>query len=110
MICSKIIENFPKNKLIPKLGQHYRCVPPIEEAFNSLQQFLQEDFPKLIKDIYLSSSSSLCGSMLSPGRSLSSILNEPEELPCGSFSALPVKHIPREIRLGPDLSIDDGKL
>lgn len=93
-VYSKIIENFPKSKLISKLGQHYRCVPPVEEAFNSLQQFLQEEFPKLIKDIYLSSSTSLYGSKLSPDKS-SSTLNESEEPPCGSFSALPVKHILR---------------
>lgn len=96
-VCSKIIENFPKSKLISKLGQHYRCVPPVEEAFNSLQQFLQEEFPKLIKDIYLSSSTSLYGPKLSPSKSSSSVLNESKELPCGSFSALPVKHILRNL-------------
>ncbi|XP_014487327.1 PREDICTED: F-box/LRR-repeat protein 4 isoform X1 [Dinoponera quadriceps] len=86
---SKIIENFSKSKLISKLGQHYRCIPPVEEAFNSLQQFLQEEFPKLIKDIYLSSSSSLYGSKLSSNKSSSSALSKSKEPPCGSFSALP---------------------
>ncbi|XP_006567054.1 F-box/LRR-repeat protein 4 isoform X2 [Apis mellifera] len=49
---SKVIDNVSKGKLISKIGQHYQSVPPIEEAFNSLQQFLQEDFPKLIRDIH----------------------------------------------------------
>ncbi|OAD59843.1 F-box/LRR-repeat protein 4 [Eufriesea mexicana] len=49
---SKIIDNVSKGKLVSKIGKHYQFVPPIEEAFNSLQQFLQEDFPKLIKDIH----------------------------------------------------------
>ncbi|KOX72873.1 F-box/LRR-repeat protein 4 [Melipona quadrifasciata] len=49
---SRIIDNISKGKLVSKLGQHYQSVPPIEEAFKSLQQFLQEDFPKLIRDIH----------------------------------------------------------
>lgn len=42
-------------------------IPPVEEAFNSLDEFLQIEFPKLVKDINVSN-------------------NEP----CGDFSSLPV--------------------
>ncbi|XP_011500212.1 PREDICTED: F-box/LRR-repeat protein 4 [Ceratosolen solmsi marchali] len=52
---SQYIETVPKGKLAAKLGFHCHYIPPIEEAFNSLQKFLQEDFPKLIRDINLSS-------------------------------------------------------
>lgn len=62
-----------------KLGLNCHCIPPIEEAFNSLQQFLQEDFPKLIKDINVSSQSV---HDVSANSNTSDI--------CGNFSVLPV--------------------
>lgn len=103
-VCSKVesdgpmsvysFKDFPKSKLISELGQHYRCVPPIKEACECLQQFLQEDFPKLMRNISPSSSStSLCASKLLLGKSSSLISNDSEEpLSCGSFSVLPVKY------------------
>ncbi|XP_043249536.1 F-box/LRR-repeat protein 4 [Colletes gigas] len=81
---SKIIDNISKGKLISKIGQHYQSVPPIEEAFNSLQQFLQEDFPKLIRDIHYSTPISEHSNTLEE-----KILTDSENQPCGSFSAFP---------------------
>ncbi|XP_074113577.1 F box and leucine-rich-repeat gene 4 [Cotesia typhae] len=75
---SKIIDKLPKGTLLSKLGLNCHCIPPIEEAFNSLQQFLQEDFPKLIKDINVSSQSV---HDVSANSNTSDI--------CGNFSVLP---------------------
>lgn len=67
-----------------KLSFHCHYIPPIEEAFNSLQKFLQEDFPKLIRDINISSSVALT-------ESEHEILSaNPTDKTCGSFSVLPV--------------------
>ncbi|XP_012282503.1 F-box/LRR-repeat protein 4 [Orussus abietinus] len=81
---SQFLEKVPKGKLVSKLAMHYHCIPPIEEAFNSLQQFLQEEFPKLIRDIDLSTSSTL--SLIDDSASSCSGIVENT---CGSFSALP---------------------
>lgn len=89
---SKIIDNISKGKLISKIGQHYQSVPPIEEAFNSLQQFLQEDFPKLIKDINHSISNTLNEQSNSTKERFLLPLNDSDNQPCGSFSTLPVKY------------------
>nr|XP_012134778.1 PREDICTED: F-box/LRR-repeat protein 4-like [Megachile rotundata] len=86
---SKVIDNMSKGKLISKIGQHYQSVPPIEEAFNSLQQFLQEDFPKLIKDINHSLSHTLNEESNSAKERFLLPLNDSNNQPCGSFSALP---------------------
>lgn len=75
----------PKGKLASKLGLHCHYVPPIEEAFNSLQQFLQEDFPKLMKEINLSSAKS------AQSITLSSDGSPVNDNTCGSFSVLPVR-------------------
>lgn len=72
-----------KGKLVSKLGLHCHYIPPIEEASTILQRFLQEDFPKLIQDMKLSSSASPTD------------VNVIE--PCGSFSALPVGRTPRHL-------------
>ena len=77
------MDKLPKGKLLSKLGLHCHFIPPIEEAFNSLQQFLQEDFPKLIKEMNLSTSSTLSATSIDGG---SSSIHET----CGSFSVLPV--------------------
>lgn len=66
-----------------KLGLHCHYIPPIEEAFNSLQKFLQEDFPRLIRDINLSSA-------VDSTDSESETHNNATNNTCGSFSALPV--------------------
>lgn len=66
-----------------KLGTEYRHIPPIEEAVNSLQRFLQEDFPKLLRDIDLSTSG------VSPKEIRHR--NLPAGDSCGSFSVLPVR-------------------
>lgn len=95
---SKVIDNLSKGKLISKIGQHYQSVPPIEEAFNSLQQFLQEDFPKLIRDIHHSipntlspQNNSLQGKILIPSTVF-------ENQPRGSFSALPDETVLKILR------------
>lgn len=75
-----------------KIGQHYQSVPPIEEAFNSLQQFLQEDFPKLIRDIHYSIPNALSEQNNSSEEKILISLTDSENQPCGSFSALPVKY------------------
>ncbi|XP_033231673.1 F-box/LRR-repeat protein 4 isoform X2 [Belonocnema kinseyi] len=81
---SKVTDKVPKGKLAAKLGLHCHYVPPIEEAFNSLQQFLQEEFPKLIRDINRSSINSIAAdSDLSPCSS------NIDHKTCGSFSVLP---------------------
>ncbi|XP_029056298.1 F-box/LRR-repeat protein 4 isoform X1 [Osmia bicornis bicornis] len=89
LLKSKIIDNISKGKLISKIGQHYQSVPPIEEAFNSLQQFLQEDFPKLIKDINHSISNTLNEQSNSTKERFLLPLNDSDNQPCGSFSTLP---------------------
>ncbi|KOC67635.1 F-box/LRR-repeat protein 4 [Habropoda laboriosa] len=86
---SKVIDNISKSKLVSKIGQHYQSVPPIEEAFNSLQQFLQEDFPKLIRDIHHSIPNALNEQDNSPQERFLMPLTDSENQPCGSFSALP---------------------
>ncbi|XP_076163668.1 F box and leucine-rich-repeat gene 4 [Ptiloglossa arizonensis] len=86
---SKIIDNISKGKLMSKIGQHYQSVPPIEEAFNSLQQFLQEDFPKLIRDIHYSIPNALSEQNNSSEEKILISLTDSENQPCGSFSALP---------------------
>ncbi|KAJ8669039.1 hypothetical protein QAD02_000298 [Eretmocerus hayati] len=78
---SKQQEKVPKGRLTTKLRCHY--IPPIEEAFNSLQKFLQEDFPRLIRDINLPSTVDLIDPELE-NQSLSQTNNT-----CGSFSSLP---------------------
>lgn len=78
---SKSTDKLPKGKLLSKLGLHCHLIPPIEEAFNSLQQFLQEDFPKLIKEINLSSSTVAVPTDVSGSKGV--------ENTCGSFSVLP---------------------
>ncbi|KAG7208510.1 hypothetical protein KM043_014733 [Ampulex compressa] len=85
---SKIIDSISEGRLVSKIGQHYHSVPPIEEAFNSLQQFLQEEFPKLIRDIHLSLPSSLTEKTLI-SEDHASLISNIEVHPCGSFSALP---------------------
>ncbi|XP_057336309.1 F-box/LRR-repeat protein 4 [Microplitis mediator] len=77
---SKIIDKLPKGTLLSKLGLNCHCIPPIEEAFNSLQQFLQEDFPKLIKDINVSSQSLSVHA---------DNFNSNSSDVCGNFSVLP---------------------
>lgn len=67
-----------------KLSFHCHYIPPIEEAFNSLQKFLQEDFPKLIKDINISSSLAVTES---ESETLTDLVTNKT---CGSFSVLPV--------------------
>ncbi|XP_076642325.1 F box and leucine-rich-repeat gene 4 isoform X2 [Halictus rubicundus] len=86
---SIIVDNISKGKLVSKVGQHFQSVPPLEEAFNSLQQFLQEDFPKLIRDIQYSKSNTLFGQDNSSNDSFPVQLSDSEYEPCGSFSALP---------------------
>ncbi|XP_014597825.1 PREDICTED: F-box/LRR-repeat protein 4 [Polistes canadensis] len=86
---SKIMNNISKGKLVTTLGQHCHSVPPIEEAFNSLQEFLQEEFPKLIREMHLSSSSPICRISLQNDKNIFSTLNNIDSRPCGSFSALP---------------------
>ncbi|XP_015432230.1 PREDICTED: F-box/LRR-repeat protein 4 [Dufourea novaeangliae] len=86
---SMIVDNISKGKLVSKIGQHYQSVPPLEEAFNSLQQFLQEDFPKLIRDIQHSKSNALFEQDNSPDDRFLVPLTDSEYQPCGSFSALP---------------------
>ncbi|XP_015593223.1 F-box/LRR-repeat protein 4 [Cephus cinctus] len=79
---SKVMDKVPIGKLVSKLGMHCHCIPPIDEAFNSLQHFLQEDFPKLIHDINLSAASS---SLTDTSPSTSNSIDNT----CGSFSSLP---------------------
>lgn len=87
-IFSKVTDKLPKGKLAAKLGLHCHYVPPIEEAFNSLQHFLQEEFPKLIREINRSSLNSVAAdSDLSPCSS------SVDQKTCGSFSVLPVSFI-----------------
>ncbi|XP_076278966.1 F box and leucine-rich-repeat gene 4 isoform X2 [Lasioglossum baleicum] len=86
---SIIAGNISKGKLVSKIGQHFQTVPPLEEAFNSLQQFLQEDFPKLIRDIQYSKSNTLFEQNNSANDSFPVRLSDCEYEPCGSFSALP---------------------
>ncbi|XP_015113292.1 F-box/LRR-repeat protein 4 [Diachasma alloeum] len=81
---SKSTDKLPKGKLLTKLGLHCHLIPPIEEAFNSLQQFLQEDFPKLIKEINLSSSTTVSVQYADVSSSKEGVDNT-----CGSFSVLP---------------------
>lgn len=89
---SKGIDNISKGKLVSKIGQHYQSVPPIEEAFKSLQQFLQEDFPKLIRDIHHSIPNTLNEQDNSLQERFSVASTDFENQPCGTFSALPVKY------------------
>ena len=84
-IFSKVTDKVPKGKLAAKLGLHCHYVPPIEEAFNSLQQFLQEEFPKLIRDINRSPINSIAADS-----DLSPCLTNVDHKTCGSFSVLPV--------------------
>ncbi|XP_060830023.1 F-box/LRR-repeat protein 4 isoform X1 [Bombus pascuorum] len=86
---SKGIDNISKGKLVSKIGQHYQSVPPIEEAFKSLQQFLQEDFPKLIRDIHHSIPNTLNEQDNSLKERFSVASTDFENQPCGTFSALP---------------------
>lgn len=81
------MDKVPKGKLAAKLGLHYPYIPPIEEAFNSLQKFLQEEFPKLIEDINLSSTSTSNG--LIDGDDDEAFVDNNDT--CGSFSTLPVR-------------------
>ena len=81
------MDKVPKGKLAAKLGLHCQYIPPIEEAFNSLQKFLQEEFPKLIEDINLSSTST--SNCLVNGND-DEALNVDDNDTCGSFSTLPV--------------------
>lgn len=67
-----------ESKLVSELEQFYHCVPPFEEGYNNMQQFLLEDFSKFVQDVHVSS-------------------NDLENLPCGSFSVLPVKYFKRFI-------------
>ena len=83
-IFSKCKEKNHKGKLVAKLSRHCQYIPPIEEAFNSLQNFLQEDFPKLIKDI-----NPLSPIALTESESEKNIKNEANKN-CGCFAALPV--------------------
>ncbi|XP_066596983.1 F-box/LRR-repeat protein 4 isoform X2 [Prorops nasuta] len=78
LYTSEFINNISTGKLISKLGLHCYCIPPIEEAFNSLQKFLQEDFPKLTGDIHLSNNQKVLTSC-----------NNFNNYTCGSFSTLP---------------------
>lgn len=87
------MDNISKGKLVTTLEQHCHSVPPIEEAFNSLQEFLQEEFPKLIREMHLSSSSPICRISLPNDKNLLSTSNNVDSQPCGSFSALPVKYL-----------------
>ncbi|OXU26929.1 hypothetical protein TSAR_005576 [Trichomalopsis sarcophagae] len=80
---SKSVEKVPKGRLAAKLGWHCHYIPPIEEAFNSIQKFLQEDFPKLIKDINISSSS-IASAESENEAQINNVNNT-----CGSFSVLP---------------------
>ncbi|CAD1480894.1 unnamed protein product, partial [Heterotrigona itama] len=87
---SRIIDDTRKGKLASKLGQHCRSVPPIEEAFKSLQQFLQEDFPRLIGDIHRSIPSTANERNDSFQENLSARSTDFENQPRrGSFSTLP---------------------
>ncbi|KAK0175441.1 hypothetical protein PV327_009192 [Microctonus hyperodae] len=80
---SDIIDKIPKSKLLSKLGFNCQCIPPIEEACNSLQKFLQDDFPKLIKEINDSV-------LLSANSSVNSDnLEDSENERSGRFSVLP---------------------
>lgn len=88
---SKTIDNVSKGKLVSKIGKHYQFVPPIEEAFNSLQQFLQEDFPKLIKDIHHSIPNTLTEQNNHFQERFLIPSSDFENQPCGSSSTLPVK-------------------
>lgn len=90
--CSKIID-ISKGKLLSTIGQHYQSVPPIEEAFNSLQQFLQEDFPKLIRDIHYSAPNTISEENDFADERLSTSSTDSDDQVCGSFSVLPVKYI-----------------
>ncbi|XP_078050003.1 F box and leucine-rich-repeat gene 4 [Augochlora pura] len=86
---SIIVDNISKGKIVSKIGQHYQSVPPLEEAFNSLQQFLQEDFPKLTRDIQFSKSNTLFEQDSPSNDRFSVSPNDCEYQTCGSFSALP---------------------
>lgn len=87
-LCSSdIIDKIPKSRLLSKLGFNCQCIPPIEEACNSLQKFLQDDFPKLIKEINDSV-------LLSTNSSVNSDnLENSENERGGRFSVLPVSLI-----------------
>lgn len=74
--------------MISQLGQHCHSIPPFEEAFNNLQKFLREDFPKLINNIQNPSSSTLHESSFNKNVSC----DNSEKQTCGSFSMLPVKY------------------
>ncbi|XP_046813312.1 F-box/LRR-repeat protein 4 isoform X1 [Vespa velutina] len=95
---SRIMDNISKGKLVTTLEQHCHSVPPIEEAFNSLQEFLQEEFPKLIREMHLSSSSPICRISLPNDKNILSTLNNFDSRPCGSFSALPDETVLKILR------------
>lgn len=80
------MDKLPKGKLLSKLGLHCHFIPPIEEAFNSLQQFLQEDFPKLIKEMNVSTSPTLSVASTDSLPGGSGTVHDT----CGSFAVLPV--------------------
>ncbi|XP_014213148.1 F-box/LRR-repeat protein 4 [Copidosoma floridanum] len=81
---SKYIDKVPIVKLKAKLSFHRHYIPPIEEAFNSLQKFLQEDFPKLIREINISSSITL-----SESESEVTEVNVSKDTSYSYFSSLP---------------------
>ncbi|XP_012256957.2 F-box/LRR-repeat protein 4 [Athalia rosae] len=72
-----------KGMIVDKLGTDFQCIPPIEEAVQSLHKFLQEDFPKLMQDINLSSSGTRLVAAKKTGTA------QPSSDSCGSFSMLP---------------------
>lgn len=55
----RIINDPSNSKLMNALSSHCQYIPPIEEAFNGLQEFLHEEFPKLIKEIQFHTQSTL---------------------------------------------------
>ncbi|XP_046627361.1 F-box/LRR-repeat protein 4 isoform X1 [Neodiprion virginianus] len=81
-----------KGTIIDRLGTDYHCIPPIEEAVSSLHRFLQEDFPKLMQDIDLSTSSRSAVAGNKTGSSLQS-----GDI-CGSFSVLPDEAVLKILR------------
>ncbi|XP_033326339.2 F box and leucine-rich-repeat gene 4 [Megalopta genalis] len=86
---STIVDNIFKGNIVSKIGQHYQFVPPLEEACNSLQQFLQEDFPKLTRDIQFSKSNTLFEQDNLSRDRFPIPSSDYEYQTCGSFSALP---------------------
>lgn len=80
---SNVIGKIHKGTIVDKLGNDYQCIPPLEEAVNSLHKFLQEDFPKLLRDINLSAST------VSPISTNRASGTSPLSDSCGSFSVLP---------------------